>query len=133
MDRISKSRRSWNMSKIRGSNTDPEIQVRSLLHKLGYRFRLHTKALPGKPDIVLRKYKSVILVHGCFWHRHGCKFTTTPTSNIDFWKDKFKRNVTRDAIVREQLRAVGWRVLTVWACTINNEASLARRLKRFLR
>jgi len=132
MDRLTRKRRSWNMSRIRGTNTDPEIRVRSLLHRLGYRFRLHGRDLPGKPDIVLRKYNAVVLVHGCFWHRHGCKWTYVPKSNKDFWRVKFERNVARDALVRKQLRAHGWRVLTIWACTTKDEKQLERRLKSFL-
>jgi DNA mismatch endonuclease, patch repair protein len=132
MDRISKTKRSWNMSRIRGRDTDPEIKVRTLLHGLGYRFRLHNKDLPGKPDIVLRRYKSVILVHGCFWHRHGCKFTTIPSSNVRFWTEKFKRNLARDAVVRRTLRRAGWRVLTVWGCSTTNRERLTVQLIRFL-
>jgi DNA mismatch endonuclease, patch repair protein len=131
-DRITKQRRSWNMSRIRGENTAPEVRVRSLLHRLGYRFRLHSRVLPGKPDIVLPKYKAVVLVHGCFWHRHGCKSTATPKSNKSFWQAKFKQNVTRDAAVRKQLRASGWSVLTIWACTVKDEVNLTRQLNRFL-
>lgn len=132
MDRISKKRRSWNMSRIRGANTAPEIRVRSLLHRLGFRFRLHKGELPGKPDIVLPKHRAIVLVHGCFWHRHGCKSTATPKSNMSFWRAKFKQNVTRDATVRKLLRESGWRVLTVWACWVKDEEELARKLKRFL-
>jgi DNA mismatch endonuclease, patch repair protein len=131
-DRISSQRRSWNMSRIRGLNTAPEIRVRSILHRLGYRFRLHSKSLPGKPDIVLPKYKAVVLVHGCFWHRHGCKSTATPKSNTRFWQAKFESNVARDAAVHKQLRAFGWRVLTIWACKIKDEVKLKKQLGRFL-
>jgi DNA mismatch endonuclease (patch repair protein) len=96
-DRLTKERRSWNMSRIRGKDTTPEKLVRSVLHKLGYRFRLHGKKLPGRPDIVLAKHKTVIFVHGCFWHRHrGCKNCTTPTTNRDFWVEKLEGNAVRD-------------------------------------
>ena len=131
-DRISKERRSWNMSRIRGSNTTPEIRVRSVLHKLGYRFRLHSRALPGIPDIVLPKYKAVVFVHGCFWHRHGCKSTPTPKTNRRFWRRKFEQNIARDAVVRKQLRALGWRVLIIWACGVKDEAKLKQQLEYFL-
>ena len=132
MDRLTKAQRSWNMSRIRGVNTAPEVLVRSLLHRLGYRFRLHGSALPGKPDIVLQKRTAVILVHGCFWHRHGCKYSATPKSNTSFWRAKFRRNIDRDAVVRKLLHRAGWRVLTVWACWIKNEHKLKTRLERFL-
>jgi DNA mismatch endonuclease (patch repair protein) len=88
--------------------------------------------LPGKPDIVLPKYKAVVLVHGCFWHRHGCKLTATPKSNKSFWQAKFKQNVARDSAVQKQLRDYGWRVLTIWECKVRDEAKLEKQLKRFL-
>lgn len=130
-DRISKQKRSWNMSRIRGRNTKPELIVRSLLHRMGFRYRLHVRGLPGCPDIVLRKYKIVLLVHGCFWHRHGCKSTATPKSNTLFWQTKFDSNVARDATVVKQLRACGWRVLTIWACKVKDEVKLKKQLERF--
>lgn len=117
------------MSRIRSRNTSPELKVRSLLHSLGYRFRLHSKALPGRPDIVLRKYRAVIFVHGCFWHRHpGCRYATTPKSNTAFWMEKFQRNVERDTRVREEIETLGWTVLTVWECEIKDLERLAERL-----
>lgn len=128
-DRISKEHRSWNMSQIRGKDTRPEIIVRSLLHRMGYRFRLHRKNLPGKPDIVLPKYKTVIFVHGCFWHRHrGCKFAYTPKSRKRFWENKFAANTKRDIDVRRQLRRLGWKTLVIWEC----ELAKTTRLKRVL-
>src|SRR3989338_7179007 len=97
MDTLSPEKRSWNMSRIRGENTKPELAVRSMLHRMGYRFRISDKTLPGKPDIVLPKYRTAIFVHGCFWHRHqGCKYTYTPKSRLDFWSRKFEGNVMRD-------------------------------------
>lgn len=117
MDTLSKERRSWNMSRIKGSDTKPELVVRSFLHKHGFRFRLHVKNLPGKPDIVLPKYKTVIEIRGCYWHRHeGCKFAYTPKSNLDFWNAKFKENVARDAKNDEVLSAMGWQVIVIWEC-----------------
>ena len=133
-DRLSEERRSWNMSRIRGKDTAPERAVRSLLHQLGFRFRLHRKDLPGHPDIVLPRYRSVVMVHGCFWHRHpGCKFAYEPKSRVDFWERKFKRNVERDREVREQLEHLGWSVLVVWECELRDIDALAKKLRRELR
>jgi len=129
MDRISKEHRSWNMSRIRGKDTAPEIIVRSLLHNLGYRFRLHRKNLPGHPDIVLPRYKTVVFVHGCYWHRHkGCRFAYNPKTRTDFWQRKFKENVERDARARKQLRKIGWRIIIVWECETCDIEKLAERL-----
>lgn len=129
-DRISEEHRSWNMSQIRSKDTGPELTVRKLLHGMGYRFRLHRKDLPGKPDIVLPKYRTVIFVHGCFWHRHeGCKYAYYPKSNVDFWKAKFKINVERDKYVRRKLEEEGWKVIIVWECETKNDAILTKRLR----
>ncbi len=131
MDRISTEHRSWNMSKIRSANTSPELLVRSLLHRMGYRFRLHRKDLPGRPDIVLPGRRSVVLVHGCYWHRHpGCQFAYTPKSNIEFWEAKFNENLTRDHRQECQLQEMGWKVITVWECEVKAQAELAGRLSR---
>ena len=117
------------MSRIRSKNTKPEIVVRSLLHKLGYRFRLHSSKLPGKPDIVLPKYHTVIFVHGCFWHRHpGCKYAYSPKSRVEFWQKKFGENVVRHEHVAEELEELGWRVLVVWECEIADLDVLAKWL-----
>jgi len=136
-DRLSKERRSWNMSRIRGKNTTPERRVRSLLHRLGFRFRLHGKRLPGKPDIVLAKHRTVIFVHGCFWHRHrGCRNCTTPTKNRAFWVKKLNGNAARDKIHQRALRKLGWRSLVVWECATERAAHLERlgaRLAKLLR
>ena len=110
-DRLTKARRSWNMSRIRGKDTTPEKAVRSLLHRMGYRFRLHGKKLPGRPDIVLAKHKTVIFVHGCFWHRHRtCKNCTTPSSNRGFWVKKLEWSAARDRRNRRALVRLGWGV-----------------------
>ncbi len=119
MDRISKEHRSWNMSRIRSRDTKPELAVRSLLHKNGFRFRLHRKDLPGKPDIVLPKYRTVIFVHGCFWHRHkGCKFAYTPKTKARFWEEKFGKTARRDILVQGQMAEIGWAVMVIWQCQI---------------
>ncbi len=117
------------MSRIRGKDTRPEMRVRSLLHRMGFRFRLHRKDLPGKPDIVLPAYGTVIFVHGCFWHRHpGCRFAYTPKSRVDFWLTKFQRNVERHQEVEAELEALGWRVVVIWECETASEDQLQRRL-----
>lgn len=133
MDRLDKSRRSWNMGRIRGRDTSPEVAVRSMLHRAGYRFRLHVKTLPGKPDIVLRSRNTVIFVHGCFWHRHeGCKQCYTPKSNIEFWETKFAGNVQRDKKNTCALKTAGWRVIIVWECELSTPTKLEAKLKRLL-
>jgi DNA mismatch endonuclease, patch repair protein len=130
-DRLTKQHRSWNMSRIRGQNTAPELIVRSSLHKLGLRFRLHRRDLPGKPDIVLPRHSTAVLVHGCFWHRHaGCRFSYTPKSRIDFWQTKFASNVRRDVQVRQALADIGWRVVVIWECEVADGDKLALRLRR---
>lgn len=133
MDILSKEKRSWNMSRIRSENTKPEILVRSFIHRLGYRFRLHVKSLPGKPDIVLPKYKTVIFVHGCFWHRHpGCKYAYVPKSRKGFWQKKFRQNVERHVSVTKELKKLGWCVIVVWECEISNYPKLIKNLKKLL-
>lgn len=119
MDIVDKATRSRMMSGIRGTNTAPERALRRALHGFGLRFRLHGKLLPGKPDIVSRRYGALIYVHGCFWHRHsGCRFTTTPKTRQSFWSAKFEANVRRDAKVRDEALKLGWRVATVWECSL---------------
>ncbi len=132
-DRISREHRSWNMSRIRGADTKPERVVRSLLHRMGYRFRLHRRDLPGTPDIVLPKYRAAIFVHGCFWHRHPrCKYAYKPKSRVAFWTKKFEENISRDKRKKRQLRMLGWRVLVVWECHVNDEERLSCRLRNYL-
>ena len=117
MDSLTKEHRSWNMSRIRSTDTKPEMLVRSFLHRNGFRFRLHVKDLPGHPDIVLPKYKTVIEVRGCFWHRHrGCKLASTPSTNTSYWQTKFKNNVERDKKHARELKALGWKLIIVWGC-----------------
>ncbi len=113
-------KRSKNMSAIKSKNTKPEIAVRKLLHSMGYRFRLHRKDLPGSPDIVLPKYKTVIFVHGCFWHRHeNCKYASNPKTRKEFWENKFKANVKRDKNNFKELKNLNWKVLVIWECELN--------------
>jgi DNA mismatch endonuclease (patch repair protein) len=131
VDSLTKGKRSWNMSRIKSKNTKPELIVRSMLHKLGYRFRLHRKDLPGKPDIVLPKYKTVIFVHGCYWHRHpGCKYAYNPKSKKKFWQNKFRQNIMRDIKNQTQLKKLGWNVIIVWECEIRNINRLCGHLKK---
>jgi len=114
------------MSRIQGKDTAPELVVRSLLHRMGYRFRLHVSRLPGKPDIVLPKHRTVIFVHGCFWHRHkGCKFAYTPKSRNRFWTAKFAENIARDRKVKRELRRLGWTVNVVWECQTEKPEALS--------
>lgn len=122
------------MQNVKTKNTAPEIKLRSLLHKNGFRFRVNRKDLPGKPDIVLPKYRAVIFVHGCFWHGHDCPRGRRPQTNADFWNQKIDRNVIRDKSDASLLESLGWRVLIVWECEIKkkNEAVLLSRVKEFL-
>lgn len=119
--------RSKNMRAIRGKGTIPEVAVRSFLHRAGLRFSLHRKDLPGTPDLVLRKHAAVVFVHGCYWHRHkGCRFTTTPKSNVKFWKSKFLENQTRDQRHRKALEKLGWRVFVIWECQAKSSEYLKK-------
>lgn len=131
MDRLSKEHRSWNMSRIRGKDTKPELVVRSMLHRMGYRFRLHVKDLPGKPDIVLPKYRTVIFVHGCFWHRHqGCKLAYTPKTRTSSWISKLNQNVRHDQEMQACLRAQGWKVRVIWECQLRTPRAVVQRIGR---
>jgi len=117
MDTVTKEHRSWIMSQIHSNDTKPEMLVRHMLWENGFRYRLHVKKLPGKPDIVLTRYKTVIDIRGCFWHRHEhCKVATMPKSNVEFWQTKFARNVERDHRTETVLKEKGWNVLVVWEC-----------------
>ena len=132
MDRFTATKRSEIMSQIKGSDTSVEIRVRSLLHNLGYRFRLHIGSLPGKPDIVLPEYRSVVFVHGCFWHGHkACGRASIPQTNKEFWTRKIGGNLDRDKRSVRQLRALGWKVLVVWQCQTKNLALLEKRITTF--
>ena len=118
------------MSRIHGANTKPELAVRSLLHRMGYRFRLHQRDLPGTPDIVMRGRGTVVFVHGCFWHGHACKRTKMPKSRVDYWAEKIEGNRRRDARKRRKLKSLGWNVVVVWECELKRPDRLAGKLKR---
>jgi DNA mismatch endonuclease, patch repair protein len=132
-DKLSVKRRSWNMSRIRSRDTNPELIVRKALTELGYRFRLHRKDLPGKPDIVLPKYRTAIFVHGCFWHQHsGCIDCSNPKTNSKYWRPKLLANVQRDRKHRRRLRRLGWTPVVIWECEVLKCATLRNRLTRKL-
>ena len=121
--------RSRNMSAIKSKNTKPEIKVRKILHSMGYRFRLHSKDLPGSPDIVLPKYKTVIFVHGCFWHRHeNCKYASTPKTRKEFWNKKFTENKKRDSEIQEKIKILDWRSVVIWECETKNIENLREKI-----
>ena len=121
--------RSRNMSAIKSKNTKPEIKVRKLLHSMGYRIRLHSKDLPGSPDIVLPKYKTVIFVHGCFWHRHeNCKYASTPKTRKEFWNKKFTENKKRDSEIQEKIKILDWRSVVIWECETKNIENLRDKI-----
>lgn len=133
-DKFTPEKRSKIMSSVKGRDTGPEKAVRSMLHAMGYRFRLHEKRLPGKPDIVLPRHQKVIFVHGCFWHGHqGCSRSKRPKSNVDFWNHKIDGNIRRDAEIQEKLRMAGWEILTVWQCQIRDKELLESRLRDFMK
>lgn len=124
-DIVDPQTRSRMMSGIRGKDTKPELAIRRGLHARGFRFRLHADSVPGNPDLVLPRYKAAIFVNGCFWHHHDCHLFKMPSTRTDFWSDKIARNVKRDAVVREQLAAQGWRFLVVWECALKGRTRLA--------
>jgi DNA mismatch endonuclease (patch repair protein) len=133
MDIVSKQDRSRMMARVRGTNTAPELKVRKTLHKLGFRFRIHRRDLPGTPDIVLPRFKSVILVHGCFWHRHeGCREASVPATRKEFWRKKFAENTERDRKNIASLRKMGWRVLVIWQCEAESNEALVKKIIKFL-
>jgi DNA mismatch endonuclease (patch repair protein) len=129
-DIVDRATRSRMMSGIRGRDTKPEVIVRKYLHAHGLRYRIASKNLPGKPDIVLSKYRAVVFVHGCFWHRHkGCRYATIPATNTDFWQAKFDSNTRRDASATRRLRTAGWRVCVIWSCQLK-EGQLRKLFSR---
>ena len=132
MDGLSPQRRSWLMSRVKGRDTTPELAVRSMLHALGYRYRLYRKDLPGKPDIVFGPRKKVVFIHGCFWHGHNCRKGRLPKSNAAFWGSKIDTNKKRDRKRLTQLRALGWKVLVIWQCQLKDPLAVRRRIVDFL-
>lgn len=134
MDNVTPEKRSEIMSKIRSKDTCPEMIVRRIAHRMGYRFRLHSKELPGKPDLVFPRFRSVVFVNGCFWHWHICRNgKRTPKSNIDYWTEKRMGNRLRDRCVKGKLRRKGWNVLVIWHCQCQDERKIENLLKNFLR
>lgn len=131
---LAPDQRSRLMSRIRGKDTKPEVSVRRAVHALGFRFRLHRRDLPGSPDLVFPSRRKVIFVHGCYWHRHsGCRYAYTPKSNMAFWQSKFAANVTRDRLAISTLESLGWSVLVIWECEIQDAEALRVRLVEFLK
>jgi len=134
MDVFTATKRRQIMAQIKGRDTKPEKLVRSTLHKMGFRFRLCRRQLPGKPDIVLAKHKAVIFVHGCFWHHHKhCKRAALPQTNREFWTNKIKKNASRDEAVKRKLRRMGWRVLTIWQCQTKDLERLTGKIDTFIK
>lgn len=133
-DTLSPTERSRRMSLIRSKGSAPEMKLRRLVHRMGFRYRLHVKELPGTPDLVFPSRQSVIFMHGCYWHRHeGCKLARLPKSKLDFWKPKLEANKERDSLVRQQLTAQGWRVLVVWECEMADTEKVSSVVRDFLR
>ncbi|GGA02656.1 very short patch repair endonuclease [Blastomonas marina] len=132
VDNLSPEERSRLMSRVRGKDTNPEMAVRRLVHKLGYRFRLHRRDLPGTPDLVFPGKKKVIFVHGCYWHRHDCKKATTPKTNVEFWENKFDANIMRDNKNLNDLSELGWETMVVWQCEAEKPEEIVDRLVEFL-
>lgn len=131
-DPLSETERSERMSRIRNKDTKPELFVRGIVYRMGYRYRLHSKSLPGNPDLVFSSRHKVIFVHGCFWHQHGCSNYQMPKTKRAFWEPKLSRNRQRDYQVRRRLRILGWRSLVIWECSLNNTIKLCDRLGKFL-
>ena len=132
-DVLTAEQRAYCMSRIRGKDTKPEIIVRQIVHCMGYRFRLHQRELPGSPDIVLPRHRKVIFVHGCFWHRHRCRYgRVRPATNREFWEKKRQGNVDRDRKNMRALKRMGWRVLVIWECWTRDIEKLEHRLRCFL-
>jgi DNA mismatch endonuclease (patch repair protein) len=132
-DKLSAKRRSWNMSRIRSRDTNPEFAVRRVLHQMGYRFRLHRSDLPGKPDVVLPKHRIAVFVHGCFWHQHpGCIDCSEPKTHATYWRPKLLANVQRDRRHRRRLRSLGWLPIVIWECQTKKNKHLHDRLRRAL-
>lgn len=135
MDTLTPEERSQRMSLVRGKDTKPELTVRRLVHGMGYRYRLHGKGLPGKPDMVFGRRRKVIFIHGCFWHRHpnpNCRLARMPKSRLDFWRTKLEHNRKRDRENQDRLRKLGWDCFVIWECELKNRDAIAKRVRRFL-
>jgi len=132
LDPLTPAQRSERMSRIHGADTKPEMEVRRMVHAMGYKYRLRSKDVPGKPDIVFRSRKKVIFVHGCFWHQHGCRQYRMPKSRLDFWLPKLESNAARDKKVLRELKARGWKVLTIWECQLKRKDQVRRKISGFL-
>ncbi len=134
MDTLTPDERSKRMGRVRAKDTKPEMVVRRLVHSLGYRYRLHSRTLPGHPDMVFAGRRKVIFIHGCFWHRHHeeCPLTRTPKSRLEFWRAKFDQNVRRDGECQAGLRELGWSFLVIWECELRDKDALAKRINEFL-
>lgn len=133
MDIVDAQTRSRMMSGIKGRDTVPEVVVRRVAHRMGFRFRLYRKDLPGRPDLVFPRYRAVVFVHGCFWHRHeGCRYAYTPRTRVRFWMGKFSDNVARDRRTAQALVTLGWRIMVIWECETRNEAVVRERLREYL-
>ena len=133
MDTLTARERSERMSRIKGKDTKPELAVRRLVHRMGYRYRLHGRGLPGRPDMVFARRRKVVFVHGCFWHRHaGCRLARMPKSRLDFWLPKLEANAARDKEAELRLIELGWKVLVIWECEVKDEPALMHRVRAFL-
>lgn len=132
-EHITKAQRSRNMARVKNKNTAPELVVRKILHRLGFRFRLHRSDLPGNPDVVLPRHRKIILVHGCFWHGHDCPRGKRPSTKQEFWNPKLDKNQQRDKANQEKLRELGWQVLVVWECQVKDTDKLTELLSDFMR
>ena len=132
IDPLSEEERRERMARVKSKDTKPELLVRQLVHGMGFRYRLHDKKLPGKPDLVFRKKQKVIFVHGCFWHQHGCNQYRMPKSRVEFWEPKLQQNVLRDDRNRSLLKEMGWGILTIWECELKDRAKITNKINAFL-
>ncbi|WP_168795966.1 very short patch repair endonuclease [Paraburkholderia aromaticivorans] len=133
MDSLTPRERSERMARVKAKNTKPELAVRSLVHRMGFRYRLHGKGLPGRPDLVFARRRKAIFVHGCFWHRHqGCRLARLPKTRLDFWLPKLDANAARDRKVERQLAELGWKIMVIWECEVKDQAALMSRIRAFL-